>query len=260
MNKKEKAIKVLLDRALENYAHAGFIDADPIQIPHRFTLKQDIEIAGLFAALFAWGQRKTIIAKCTELMQRMDNAPYDFVLNHSSNELKSLESFVHRTFNGTDLLYTIDFLQRNYTQFESLEEAFVPSKKYKDSDTGEALRNFHSHFTNSEYFPKRTEKHIASPAKGSSCKRLNMYLRWMCRTNAEGIDFQLWNKIKPHQLVCPLDVHVMRVSEKIGLCTFESNAWGNAIKLSNKLKQFDPQDPIKYDLALFSLGADGLYK
>jgi uncharacterized protein (TIGR02757 family) len=174
MTRQEKAIKTLLDKAYSNYAHAGFIDADPIQIPHRFSLKQDIEIAGLFAALFAWGQRKTIIAKCKELMQRMDNAPYDFVMQHSPKELKNLESFVHRTFNGTDLLYMIDFLHRHYRKHESLEDAFVPEKKYLSNDTGKALIQFHHYFTTSEYFPKRTEKHIASPAKGSSCKRLNM--------------------------------------------------------------------------------------
>ncbi len=260
MTKKEKTIKSLLDKAYENYAHQGFIEFDPIQIPHRFSLKQDIEIAGFFAAIFAWGQRKTIIAKCAELLLRMDNAPYDFVIHHSKKELKGLESFVHRTFNGTDLLYTIDFLNRHYNKFESLEDAFVPQKNYNSLDTGLALIHFHQQFTTSEYFPKRTAKHIASPAKNSSCKKLNMYLRWMCRTESEGIDFNIWHKIKPSQLVCPLDVHVMRVSEKIELCDFGTNAWDNALKLSTQLKKFDAQDPIKYDLALFSLGADGLYK
>lgn len=260
MTKKESAIKQRLDEALENYAHDGFITQDPIQIPHRFSLQQDIEIAGFFAAIFAWGQRKTIIAKSTELMRAMDNAPYDFVLHHSKKELQSLESFVHRTFNGTDLLYTIDFLSRHYGKFESLEDAFVPSLTYESTDTGQALIHFHQQFTQSEYFPKRTEKHIASPAKHSSCKRLNMYLRWMCRTNREGIDFNLWHKIQPSQLVCPLDVHVMRVAEKIGLCSFNNNAWDNAVNLTKTLKKFDAKDPVKYDLALFSLGADGLFK
>ena len=259
MTKKEQHIKSLLDKALGAYAHDGFLTQDPIQIPHRYSLKQDIEIAGFFAAIFAWGQRKTIIAKCSELMQRMDNAPYDFVLNHSKKELQDLESFVHRTFNGTDLLYTIDFLNRHYSNFESLEDAFVPLKKYASENTGEALIYFHKQFTASEYFPKRTKKHIATPAKHSSCKRLNMYLRWMCRTNKECIDFNLWHKIKPHQLVCPLDVHVMRMSEKIELCNFGNNAWENAVRLTNQLKKFDAKDPVKYDLALFSLGADGLY-
>jgi uncharacterized protein (TIGR02757 family) len=248
-----KRLKKLLDEKVRLYNQPSFITGDPVSIPHRFSLRQDIEISGLFAAVLAWGNRTTIINNCSRLMQWMDNAPYDFILHHRDTDLKPFVHFVHRTFNATDLLYFISFLQFHYQQSPSLEDAFVPGDEYREETVAAALIHFHNYFFSPEH-PERTEKHIATPARKSACKRINMYLRWMVRKDNCGVDFGIWDKIKMHQLVCPLDVHVARVSYRLGLLPNDKSNWQNAMHLTEQLKQLNPEDPSVYDYALFGLG------
>ncbi|MFC4210455.1 TIGR02757 family protein [Pedobacter lithocola] len=270
-------LKNFLDVKVEAYNRPKFIENDPICIPHLFDKKQDIEIAGFFAAVLAWGQRKTIINKCTELLNRMDNAPFDFVLNHQDNDLKSLLNFKHRTFNDTDLLYFISFFKHHYTFHTSLEMAFIPnadvlvsetslaeedsrnidfSQTEKSIDVEQALNHFRSYFFSIDDFPHRTKKHISSPKQKSTCKRLNMFLRWMVRKDSKGVDFGIWNIIKPSDLICPCDVHVDRVGRLLGLITRKQTDWQTAVELTQNLKAFDALDPTKYDFALFGLGVE----
>lgn len=248
-------LKKFLDAKVKEFNNPDFIKEDPVCIPHLFSKKQDIEISGFFAATFAWGIRKTIINKCKLLMQLMDNAPYEFCLNHTDNDLKKLIGFCHRTFNDTDLLYFISFLKFHYSKNGSLETAFFNKKTMKAVNIIEASLNyFYHYFFSLQDISERTKKHIASPQRNSSCKRLNMYLRWMVRNDNKGVDFGLWEKISPSQLICPVDVHVARVSRHFNLLRRKQVDWIAATELTEELKKFDPADPVKYDFALFSLG------
>lgn len=251
-------LKDFLDKKVEEYNRPSFIELDPISIPHLFSLKQDREIMGFFAAIFAWGQRKTIINKSKELIQRMDGAPYQFITQHTDSDLKSLLGFKHRTFNDTDLLYFVAFLHHHYSQFESLETAFILQKENSDAWTLEqGLNDFRTYFFSLKDFPERTQKHVASPARKSSCKRINMFLRWMVRNDDKGVDFGLWQHIKMADLICPCDVHVERVAKKLGLMTRQKIDWKAAVELTENLRLMDPKDPVKYDFALFGLGVEG---
>ena len=238
---------------VKQYNQVSFIAADPVCIPHLFRKKQDIEIAGLFAAIFAWGNRTTIINKSRELMQLMHMQPHDFCMNASIKELKQLEGFKHRTFNTTDLLYCIEFFRQHYLKYNTLEEAFLIKGK-KPVSVFDALVHFHHYFFSLEDAPTRTKKHISNPAKGSTCKRLNMYLRWMVRKDKQGVDFGIWGKINPSQLICPIDVHVARVAKRFNLLERKQIDWQAAEELTSYLKKLDPLDPAKYDFALFGLG------
>ncbi|MEO8582739.1 MAG: TIGR02757 family protein [Flavitalea sp.] len=248
-------LKIFLDRKVEEYNRPEFIIPDPISVPHRFTKKQDIEIAGFFAAIFAWGNRTTIINKCTELMNMMDNSPYDFIIHHKEKERRRFEGFCHRTFNTTDLFYFISFFQWHYQQHDSLEVAFLPKKiDMQQEFIEQSLNHFHHYFFSMEHVPERTKKHVAAPYRNSGCKRLNMFLRWMVRRDNMGVDFGIWKKIKPHQLICPLDVHVARVAKRFGLLDRPKADWIGALSLTHHLRSFDLKDPVKYDFALFALG------
>jgi uncharacterized protein (TIGR02757 family) len=249
MNKKN--LKEFLDRKVDQYNQPSFIKDDPISIPHLFTKKQDIEIAAFFAAIFAWGTRTTIILKSKELMQAMQMQPYEFILTHSPADLKQLLSFKHRTFNTTDLLYFVEFLKYHYSKHNTLEPAFT-----SHGDTIELmLTGFHHYFFSLEDVPHRTKKHISTPEKKSTCKRLNMFLRWMVRRdNNKEVDFGIWEKISPSQLICPIDLHVARVSRRFKLLERKQTDWQAALELTANLRQFDKNDPVKYDFALFALG------
>lgn len=273
-------LKNFLDRKVEQYNHPDFIANDPVCIPHLFDKKQDIEIAGFFAAVLAWGQRKTIISKCRDLLNRMDNAPYDFVLNHNDNDLKRLLHFKHRTFNDTDLLYFILFFSMHYSRFDSLEQAFLPKQELFPEacievaevitsaapevclagqlqvSIEQSLNYFRQYFFSLDDFPHRTKKHISSPQQKSTCKRLNMFLRWMVRADHNGVDFGIWDRLKPKDLICPCDVHVDRVGRLLGLINRKQTDWLTAVELTARLKEFDPSDPVKYDFALFGLGVE----
>jgi uncharacterized protein (TIGR02757 family) len=249
-------LKDFLDQKVEQYNQPGFIANDPISIPHRFSKKQDIEISGFFAAILAWGQRKTIINKCLEFFQRMDNAPHDFLLNHQESDLIPFLSFKHRTFNDIDSLYFIHFLTWFYKNHQSLEEAFLKGQTGHPDSMESILSQFHVFFFSLEDAPNRTKKHIATPARKAACKRITMYLRWMVRSDDKGVDFGLWKNITPAQLICPCDLHVDRVGRKLGLITRKQTDWLTALELTQKLRHFDPRDPVKYDFALFGLGIE----
>lgn len=245
-------IKAILDAAVERYQQPGFLLNDPVAIPHRFSKLQDIEISAFWTATLAWGQRKTIMANASKLMALMDNAPHDFILHHAEKDRKRFLEFKHRTFNATDTLYFLEFFQTYYRQHHSMEDAFVPAPG--DIHAGNALSAFHDLFCSLPDFPERTRKHIATPARNSACKRLNMFLRWMVRSNAQGVDFGLWRRIRPAQLLIPLDVHVDRVARSLGLLTRQATDWQAVLELTETLRRFDPEDPVKYDFALFGLG------
>ncbi|MEP7319609.1 MAG: TIGR02757 family protein [Panacibacter sp.] len=247
-------LKDFLNNKVETYNQPSFIKDDPVCIPHLFTKKQDIEIAAFFAAIFAWGGRATIINKSKELVELMDMAPYDFVLNHTEKELQNLLNFKHRTFNTTDLLYFIDFLKFHYTKETSLETAFTKWLSEDDENIEGALIGFHDYFFSLEHVPGRTKKHIATPYRKSTCKRLNMFLRWMVRKDDKGVDFGIWKQIKPAQLICPVDLHVARVAKRFNLLSRKIIDWQAALELTAYLKTLDANDPVKYDFALFGLG------
>jgi len=245
-----------LEEKAFQYNRPDFIENDPISIPHKFTLKQDIEIMGFWASILAWGQRKTIINKCHELIERMGGTPYDFIMNHTESDLKPFLSFKHRTFNDVDTLYFISFFRWYYQQYQSLEQAFSQFLSTKDLNVRSAIAGFHHLFFSLEEFPSRTKKHIATPDRNSACKRINMFLRWMVRKDEAGVDFGIWSEISMSQLICPCDVHVGRVAQKLGLISNDKYNWKVAEALTNKLKAFDPKDPVKYDFALFGLGVE----
>jgi uncharacterized protein (TIGR02757 family) len=247
-------LKKFLDEKAEQFNQSGFIANDPISIPHGYSKKQDIEIAGLFAAILAWGQRKTIIRKCRELMERMDNDPHRFILHHKPKDLKRFEDFKHRTFNGTDALYFIESLRSLYSKNDSLENIFFTSKD--DPTIEKGLIQFHHQFFSLEDHPHRTKKHLPTPERKSTCKRIAMYLRWMVRADNNGVDFGLWKKISPAQLICPCDLHVDRVARKLKLIKRKQTDWQTALELTNNLRKLDPVDPVRYDFALFGLGIE----
>jgi len=243
--------KKQLDTLYKQFNQPAFIENDPISIPHLYRKKQDIEIAGFFAAVFAWGQRKTIILKCTDLLQRMDNSPHEFITQYQEADLQKLVGFKHRTFNDTDLLYFVYFLHQWYTKNESLEQAFSKHIKSTDTNIENGLIGFRHLFETNDEVPKRTLKHISSPNKNSACKKLCMYLRWMVRNDSSKVDFGIWKQIKTSQLICPLDLHVQRSAIKLGLLTREQSDWKAAVELTENLKSLDKNDPVKYDFALF---------
>lgn len=212
---------------------------------------------GFWAAMLAWGQRKTIINKSLELAALMDNAPHDFILNHQESDLKRFLAFKHRTFNATDTLYFLHFFQDFYRKNDSLENAFIVQNQAAQPTIEQSLIAFNVRFCSLEYFPSRTRKHIATPARKSTCKRLNMFLRWMVRQDDRGVDFGIWQKISPAQLVMPCDVHVDRVARHLGLIQRRQTDWQTALELTAALRELDAEDPVKYDFALFGLGIEG---
>lgn len=250
-----------LERLLnENYLRfhrPDFIADDPISIPKKFTKKQDIEIMGFLLATIAWGNRKSILRSGERLIQYFGKEPYRFIVEHSESDLKPLTNFVHRTFQATDLLYFIHRLKRHYLEFESLETMFSNGLSPEDEQVGPALIHFHNRFFDDPYAPQRTRKHVATPERKSACKRLNMYLRWMVRSADGGVDFGLWENFKPSQLLLPLDVHVQRTAMQLGLLKRKQSDWRACIELWENVREFDKQDPAKYDFALFGLGIDG---
>jgi len=251
---KRDELKQFLDEKVEQFNQPGFIENDPISIPHLFKKKQDIEIAGLFAATLAWGQRVTIIRKCKELLQMMDNDPHQFILHHREKDLKPFLDFKHRTFNATDALYFIASLKSFYSTNNTLEKAFTVNP---GSDTVESgIIHFHDLFFSLKDHPHRTKKHVATPERKSTCKRLSMYLRWMVRKDEAGVDFGIWKNISMSQLVMPCDLHVDRVARKLKLIKRKQTDWQTVLELTSNLRKLDEKDPVKYDFALFGLGIE----
>lgn len=245
---KQAELKELLDSTVERYNQPSFIEEDPICIPHQFSAKEDIEIAGFLAATIAWGKREMIIRNAQSMIERMDRAPADFVRNHTTDDLHVFDGFVHRTFNVVDLNYFMKALQHIYLDLGGLESVLTSSNRLSDS-----IHSFKQQFF-SLHHPERTTKHVADPLKGSSAKRICMFLRWMVRKDDNGVDFGIWNKLSPSQLKCPLDLHTGNVGRKLGLLKRKQNDWKAVEELSTALAKFDSNDPIKYDFALFGLG------
>jgi uncharacterized protein (TIGR02757 family) len=240
-------LKDFLEEKYLLYNRPSFIESDPVSIPHLFTKKEDIEIAGLLAATIAWGQRPTIIKNANWLVKQMGMAPYDFVMNASEKELRPFKKFVHRTFNGTDCIFFLRSLRNIYAKHKGLENVF------RGKDVLAGIVNFRERFFSIEH-PSRTRKHVSDPRSASSAKRLNMFLRWMVRKDQLGVDFGIWSYLQPAQLMCPLDVHSGNVGRKLGLLTRKQNDWRSVEELTASLRKFDAKDPVKYDIALFGLG------
>ncbi len=250
-----EALRDLLEQATQRYNTVAFIEGDPISVPHRFERLQDREIAGFWASTLAWGQRKAIIQSALRAMALMDWSPHAFVVGHSEVERKRFARFYHRTFQPTDALYFLAFFQDYYRQHTSLETAFARHLQPGDTTVERALIGFHRDFFNHPWAPERTRKHLPSPLRGSTCKRVNLFLRWMVRRDSAGVDFGVWQRIRPAQLLLPLDMHVERVARQLGLLHRQQTDWRAVLELTDALRVFDPEDPAKYDFALFGLSA-----
>tara|TARA_R110002049_G_scaffold101379_3_gene245946 strand:- start:7057 stop:7821 length:765 start_codon:yes stop_codon:yes gene_type:complete len=249
LNKKD--LKDFLDAKVEQYNNPKFIESDPIQIPHQFGKKEAVEIAGFLTATIAWGNRKSIINNANKLMGLLDNAPYDFIVNHQETDLEKLLPFVHRTFNGYDCIQFIKSLQNIYKNHNGLEMVFSESAEKNSMQT--SISKFKRTFFEIEHL-QRTQKHVSDPLKNSPAKRINMFLRWMVRNDNTGVDFGIWKTINPSQLSCPLDVHSGNVARKLGLLKRKQNDAKALNELDKSLRKLDPNDPVKYDFALFGLG------
>jgi len=239
-----------LEQKYREYNNPAFIESDPIAVPHSFNKKEDIEIAGFLTATLAWGNRKSILQNARHLMRMMDNRPCHFLTEASRQEMNPFNSFVHRTFNGTDCRFFLESLRNIYLNHGGLENQFV---KINDLGVKESIRLFRRTFLEAKH-ERRSEKHISDPAKGSPAKRINLFLRWMVRNDNQGVDFGLWKRVNPANLICPLDVHVARVARSLGLLTRKTNDWNAAEELTVNLRKFDSADPVKYDFALFGIG------
>ncbi|NCA86746.1 MAG: TIGR02757 family protein [Clostridia bacterium] len=252
MFKKLTNLKIFLDQKAAQYNSPAFIESDPISVPHLFSRKEDIEIAAFFAATLAWGQRRVAISNARRLMTMMEMAPHDFVLNFTDSDLKPFRQFVHRTFNGTDCEYFLWALKNIYQNHHDLENVFCEGQG-EHVEVAKALVAFRKRFFALDH-PPRTEKHVANISKNATAKRLNMFLRWMVRRDDNGVDFGIWQRISPAQLICPLDVHSGRVARKLGLLPPGADNFVAAINLTGRLRELDANDPVRYDFALFGLG------
>lgn len=248
---KKTELKEFLDQKAFQYEKPVFIETDPVQIPKLFSLKQDIEIAGFLTATIAWGNRKSILTNAHKLMNLMGNSPYDFVMNYTTNDQEQFHGFVHRTFNPIDLNYFITSLQHIYTKYEDLEAVFSPFHQEERLQT--AIHEFRKQFFSIPH-PQRTLKHVSDPLRNSAAKRINMFLRWMVRPTIGGVDLGIWNTLRPAQLSCPLDVHSGNVGRKLQLIQRKQNDAKALLELDTNLRKLDPNDPVKYDYALFGLG------
>ena len=249
----ESELKKFLDEKTEQYNHLDFIDKDPVKIPHLFSEKSDIEISGFLTSVISWGQREMIIKNAVKLMEWMDNSPHQFICNYSRDELKIFQKFYYRTFKGEDCIFFLQSLKNIYSNYGGLQTIFEKNILKEDENVSGGIIQLKKFFFELPH-QKRTEKHLPDIIKNAAAKRMNMFLRWMVRSDDRGVDFGIWKKIKTAQLVCPLDVHTARVARKLGLLKRKQNDWQSAIELTNSLKKFDSKDPVKYDYALFGLG------
>ncbi|NJB82714.1 TIGR02757 family protein [Wenyingzhuangia aestuarii] len=244
-------LKEFLDSKVAAYNNNNFIHEDPVQIPHLYTQKEDIEIAGFLAATISWGKRPMIIKNCMQMMELLNHSPYDFVMNHTEKDLEKLADFKHRTFNGIDFQFFIRSLKNIYTQHKGLENVFASN--VKDKSLQPAIHEFKKVFFEIPH-PVRTTKHVSDPLKGSAAKRINMFLRWMVRQDQLGVDLGIWKTIPSAYLSCPLDVHTGNVGRKLGFINRKQNDAKALLELDASLRKLDPTDPVKYDFALFGLG------
>jgi len=247
----QRELKEFLDEKVMLYNNPSFIESDPIQIPHLFSKKEDIEISGFLTAIISWGNRKMIIRNALKMMELLDNAPYDFIINHQKSDLKPFKNFVHRTFNSEDLYQFIKSLEHIYKKHQGLEKtlAIIGEK----TTYIEAIHNLKKIFFEIPHL-QRTKKHISDPLKNSAAKRINMFLRWMVRNDQTGVDFGIWETHNAANLSCPLDVHSGNVARKLALLSRKQNDWKAVTELDTNLRKLDHNDPVKYDFALFGLG------
>jgi len=243
-------LKDYLESKYNKFANLEFIENDPIQIPHLYGSKEDIEISGFITSTIAWGQRVSIIKNSRHFMELMDDSPYDFVINHTQTDLERFSKAVHRTFNGEDLAFFIMSLKNIYVNHNGLEGVLGNS-----SNVYSNLTSFYKIFFEPEHLP-RTRRHVANVESGSAAKRLNMFLRWMVRDDGRGVDFGLWKNISPADLYIPLDIHSGRIARLLGLLKRNQNDWKAVCELTDILRKFDPLDPVKYDFALFGVGVN----
>ena len=248
---KKSELKEFLDEKVVLYNNPKFIESDPIQIPHLFTKKEDIEIAAFLTATISWGNRTMIIKNSYKMMELLDNSPYDFILNHNEKDLKSFDSFVHRTFNSIDFRQFIKSLQHIYKNHGGLENALAIKDNSETYQT--AIHQFKKVFFEIEH-QQRTQKHVSDPLKNSAAKRINMFLRWMVREDKAGVDFGIWDTHSASNLSCPLDVHSGNMARKLKLLLRKQNDWKALSELDKNLRKLDKKDPVKYDFALFGLG------
>ncbi len=242
-------MKSFLEEKYKQYNTPQFIESDPIQIPHLFEKKEDIEISSFLTASIAWGNRKMIIRNAKEIVRRMDFAPYDFITNFLEQDLTIFNGFVHRTFNSCDLKFFIRSLRNIYQNHGGLEQLFTANYQEKNS-IKQALSAFRQTFFSIPY-PQRTTKHVSNVDKNSAAKRLNMFLMWLVRNDKNGVHFGLWKNISPSHLMLPLDVHTSRIGRELGLLSRKQNDWKAVEEITANLRKFDPHDPVKYDFALF---------
>lgn len=254
---KRSELRATLDHYADLYNRPDFIPADPISLPHAFSDQRDQEIIGFWVAMLAWGQRKTILNKGLELVELMEGEPHRFITEHRPEDRERFVDWKHRTFNFTDTQYFLEWLQWYYRRQDSLEDAFARFMTPETPNIEPALRGFHDFFFSLPDAPHRTRKHVATPARKSRCKRLCMFLRWMVRQDERGVDFGLWRRISPAQLCLPLDVHVERVARRYGLLKRKQCDWLAVTELTESLRRFDPEDPARYDFALFGIGILG---
>ena len=248
---KRGELKEFLDQRVDCYNRPGFIGLDPISIPHRFTVKEDIEIAGFLAATIAWGNRVAILRSAERMMEIMGNSPYDFVINHRDEDLRGIGGCIHRTFNAEDFIYFIEALKYIYLEKGGMEAIFA--RYQTDGSLQPAIHEFGKIFFGLPHNP-RTRRHVSDPLKGSAAKRINMFLRWMVRSDDRGVDFGLWRTVSPAVLSCPLDVHSGNVARRLGLLKRKQSDAKAVAELDSRLREMDPADPAKYDFALFGLG------
>tara|TARA_Y100000994_G_scaffold172463_1_gene142171 strand:- start:103 stop:858 length:756 start_codon:yes stop_codon:yes gene_type:complete len=246
-------LKELLDIKSEEYNNIAFIENDPIQIPHKFKKKEDIEISGFLTSTIAWGNRKSIINSSKKMMELLENDPHNFIINHSDKDLKSLLGFVHRTFNGYDFIQFVKSLKNIYCNHGGLEMVFF--NNMKDNSIHNSIHQLKNIFFEKEHL-KRTRKHVSDPFKGSAAKRINMFLRWMVRKDDKGVDFGIWNSINQKNLSCPLDVHSGNIARKLGILNRKQNDHKAVLELDGSLRKYDESDPVKYDFALFGIGVN----
>lgn len=251
-------IRELLDRLYEKYNTPDFIEHDPISIPHGFAGRGDREVSGFLAATIAWGNRKAIVKSARRMVEYMDGQPYDFTLNASPQELARLEKYVHRTFNGGDFISFVLALRSLIERYGGIGEFFEQTWE-RTGDMRAVLSEFRARFFDIDH-QGRCEKHVSSIDKGASCKRLNMYLRWMVRDDGRGVDFGMWKRIPASALYLPLDVHSGNMGRALGLLKRKQNDWKSVEEITGALRELDPDDPVKYDFALFGAGIDGFLK
>lgn len=232
-------MKIKLDEAYFFNNNIEFIKKDPIQIPHKFIKKEDIEISAFLTSILAFGKREIIIKKSNDFLQRMNNQPFEYVMK---GDFSNMKGFVHRTINDIDMIYYLTSLREIYKN-GGLEKLF-------SNNIEKSLIDFWNIFFSLDH-EKRSERHISKIENGSAAKRLNLFLRWMVRK--DNVDFGIWKDIDPSNLYIPLDVHVGNISRELGIISRKQNDWKSVVEITSHLKKLNSEDPIKYDLSLFSL-------